>query len=1166
MGSRLEANSSAVRKRIEGHIFSNEEGEEYGASKFGGFNDYFRRKKIKLQNLDAERRANADKPQIFRGVVAHVNGYTQPSLNDLHNLIIDHGGGFLQYLDGKTTVTHVIASNLTPKKKVEFRKYRIVKPAWVIDSVKTGKLLPWNEYRIVDEGEKQNVLGFQGGSMVSQANTQRTGYREQTDNSWYTSHVKAVADQLDQGSNHELPLLSNYLASGSQDEIEESLKHPDSLSEKDCLDSPLEPSPSKIVQEPSRDSSGLAQLDSIGTVGGIRQDPAEESYDSCEESSEAQIPRANNFSWPQNESESVTTMSVVDNSVSDQSANALFGSKDKVLTAEEHNAMLLADPKVWKSTVVNPAFLKQYYQESRLHHLSTWKAELKSKIQALAEEQTASQNARQKRPVGVRRYILHVDFDSFFAAVSLRDFPQWIEKPAVVAHGDGSGSEIASCNYPARRFGIKNGMWMKTAKQLCPELKVLPYDFKAYEAASRSFYAAAMETGGIVQSVSIDEALLDVSVICIVAGGSDGKKVSEGSIYREQAKADEIARGLRDQVRSSTGCEVSVGIGANILLAKVALKNAKPAGQYQIKPEEVLHFLGALTVQDLPGVASSIGGKLEEIGVKLVQDIRDLSKEKLMTTLGPKTGEKIWDYARGIDRIEVGEQAIRKSVSAEVNWGVRFVTQEQADEFVQSLCEELHRRLLNERVKGHQLTMKIMRKSANVPLDPPKYLGHGPCDSFNKSVILRVATNEKDLLSREAISIMKSFGFPPGELRGIGVQMTKLEPLKKPNSEALGSQRPLQFTKSIKPVSEDSEDVIETPKKPIKFTMHPGAALSASKSEDESRSLLNTLGTQFVLPSQVDPDVLAELPEDIRLRLAPKSQVAPKTDPKQPSLTFKPRTHTSSLLAVEDAIPSASQLDQEALAALPEDLRHEVLTFYDKSPQKAQKQTLLPQSPHKARTIKAPRRATPTKRRGGRDSRGRGRSIRDIGSTLTQSNFVSTRNGARARLELDEKDDEIAPDFLAALPEDVRLDVLAQQRLERLRKRNALEIIAKKKARPNAPLPPRVVNLPPRPLRPTFTIKKLSKLPELRETISAWVEEFSDEEPNHEDVNTLVNYLRKVIVEERDMFKAVGIVRWLDWTIKQDDKVEAFWDKALRDVKEGVQSALQQRGLGRVSF
>ena len=294
---------------------------------------------------------------------------------------------------------------------------------------------------------------------------------------------------------------------------------------------------------------------------------------------------------------------------------------------------------------------------------------------------------------------MHVDFDSFFAAVSLRKHPQLVDKPVVIAHGTGPGSEIASCNYPARKYGVKNGMWMKSALELCPTLKALPYDYAAYEEASRQFYDSILAIDGIVQSISIDEALIDVSDQCIKAGGSDGRALSEGSIYREQETAQALAQSLRSLVKEKTGCDVSVGIGSNILLAKVALRKAKPAGQHLIKPEEVLNFLGELVVTDLPGVAWSISNKLEEIGIKYVKDIRACSKERLVNALGPKTGEKIWDYSRGIDKQEVGDQVVRKSVSAEINWGIRFVNQQQAEEFIQSLCEELSRRLLEQLVK-----------------------------------------------------------------------------------------------------------------------------------------------------------------------------------------------------------------------------------------------------------------------------------------------------------------------------------------------------------------------------------------------------------------------------------------------------------------------------------
>ncbi|MCJ1397679.1 deoxycytidyl transferase [Xylographa trunciseda] len=1200
MGSRLDANSSAVRKRIEKHKFDNEDGEEYGGSKFGGFTDYFRRKKIKLQNLDAERRSSSasSHPPIFRGVVGHVNGYTQPSLNDLHASIVDHGGGFMQYLDGKTTVTHIIASTLTPKKKIEFSRYRIVKPAWVVDSIKAGKLLPWEDYRVVDEGANQQILGFKNGSVVSQANSQYGGYRDQMDTSWYTSQVKAVAKMLDGQTagddDTDMPFPSTQLghvreplAHQESDEIQSADEADRRAGNRYTHDGPRteilpESMPHSLVEEERELYSNEAK-DADGNVLSDQHGASASEDNQYEHKNEEDLLDHGTTARAQPESKGDTT------NASDKSPQ-----KDS-MTAEEHNALLLADPRVWRSTVVNPGFLKQYYEESRLHHLSAWKADLKSQLQALASEKSASQKL-QRRPPGARRYILHVDFDSFFAAVSLRKCPQYADKPAVVAHGGGSGSEIASCNYPARKFGVKNGMWMKTAQQLCPDLKVLPYDFKAYEDASRDFYNASMNTGGIVQSVSVDECLIDISLICVDAGGHEGKAVAEGSIWREQAKADDIALNLREQVKEKTGCAVSIGIGGNILLAKVATRRAKPAGQYQIKPDEVLEFLGALAVQDLPGVAWSIGGKLEEIGIKLVKDIRETSKEKLITTLGPKTGQKLWDYSRGIDRVEVGEQVVRKSVSAEVNWGIRFVTQEQADEFVQSLCDELHKRLMNEGVRGLQFTMKIMRKSPDAPLDPPKHLGHGKCDTFNKSVILGVATNAKEVLGREAISIMRGWGFPPGELRGIGVQMTKLEPLKKLDDiYAESSQRRLQFTKSMhSPITkhshdriddsdspkkaqaipklvEDPIDDIESPMKPKVINIHPAAALTARPTTDlEPGNLLNTLGTQFVLPTQVDPEVLAELPADIRSKFLPVSKPTKSQSNLSGADPAKSRSHSPAIPL--DLLPTQSQLDQETLEALPADVRAEILAFYQKSPHKARNQSVLPQSPRKDRSIKVSNKKpiTPTKKRTGLLSRGRPARKLDSNSTLTQSNFVALRSnlGDTSGSKNDSKIEEISPEFLDALPEDIRLEVLAQQRRDRLKKRGGIDVVARRKPQrpPNhAPQGQRRIRLPPRTPRPTFTGQHLSSLPDLREAVSAWFEEFSDEEPYREDVEALVTYLRRVILDENDMAKAVSVAKWLGWIIDQSSGAK-YWDKSLILVQEGVQLAVKERGLGMVDF
>jgi DNA repair protein REV1 len=728
---------------------------------------------------------------------------------------------------------------------------------------------------------------------------------------------------------------------------------------------------------------------------------------------------------------------------------------------------------------------------------------------------------------------------------------------------------------------------MKRAQELCPDLKVLPYDFPAYEESSRQFYSAILETGGLVQSVSIDEALIDISTQCIAVGGTDGIKRFEGSNYREQSEADRIGRELRDEVFKRTGCNVSVGIGSNILLAKIALRKAKPAGQFQLKPEDVLDLIGALEVQSLPGVAYSIGGKLEEIGVKYVKDIRELSKEKLVNTLGPKTGEKIWEYSRGIDRAEVGDQVVRKSVSADVNWGVRFENQEQVDEFMISLCEELQKRLIKENVKGKQLTVKVMRRSPDAPLDPPKHLGHGKCDTYNKSIQLGVATNESAVMTKEVLTVMRSFGFSPGELRGIGIQMTKLEPLKAGADGRTDSSQPrLQFKPAqatrpkpiaaaeTEPIEDPITDDIRTPKR-TKVRDVGGTSFldNLVNNQSPSKRPLNIFGTQFALPTQVDPRVLAELPAEIRARLIKQSrpnQIPDNQadDHRGPAAMKKPPRSASAAIT----LPNQSQLDPEILNSLPEDVRRDVMAMYQTttSPRKGQDQTILPQSPRKNRII------PPVKRIVGRKPRGGGlfaRARASNGNTLTQANFVAR--------ETDVEDlsaaEEIDEDFLAALPPELRKEVLDERRSAQLRRSGGIEANKQRTGRNRQDTPSNTIErffqLPPRPPKPSFTSGKLTELPDLRKAIREWVAEFWDEAPYQEDTAALVTYLVAVVKQERDVDKAVKMARWLGLVVEQEvldkevvDDVKEGWGQACVDVRTGVQDAIVARGLPEVEF
>jgi DNA repair protein REV1 len=190
---------------------------------------------------------------------------------------------------------------------------------------------------------------------------------------------------------------------------------------------------------------------------------------------------------------------------------------------------------------------------------------------------------------------------------------------------------------------------MRRGLELCKDLVCLPYDFPAYEKASRDFYDILLSVDAdALQAVSVDEALLDVSSIC-------------------PDSPEDLAQSIRNRVRERTKCDVSIGMGASVLLAKLALRKAKPASQYHLKSEEIQEFMQNLDVRDLPGVGWRLSEKLEDvINIRTVGELRSKSLSELKEKFGPKTGEKLYDFSRGIDHTEVGEIVERKSVSVEV--------------------------------------------------------------------------------------------------------------------------------------------------------------------------------------------------------------------------------------------------------------------------------------------------------------------------------------------------------------------------------------------------------------------------------------------------------------------------------------------------------------------
>lgn len=155
-----------------------------------------------------------------------------------------------------------------------------------------------------------------------------------------------------------------------------------------------------------------------------------------------------------------------------------------------------------------------------------------------------------------------VDMDCFFVSVAIRNKPELKNKPCAVSHSkstNSESSEISSANYEARKYGIKNGMWMGTARKLCPHLIVLPYNFDEYLQISKKIYEIFWNFTNIVQCTSIDEAFLAFPKSQLFSINPKEEMSSETSSI-----IVEIANEIRAQILQITKCPASYFTCINI--------------------------------------------------------------------------------------------------------------------------------------------------------------------------------------------------------------------------------------------------------------------------------------------------------------------------------------------------------------------------------------------------------------------------------------------------------------------------------------------------------------------------------------------------------------------------------------------------------------------------
>ncbi len=272
------------------------------------------------------------------------------------------------------------------------------------------------------------------------------------------------------------------------------------------------------------------------------------------------------------------------------------------------------------------------------------------------------------------RKIIHCDCDCFYAAVEMRDNPALRDIPIAIGGSVERRGVVATCNYPARAFGIHSAMPMAQALKRCPHLTVVRGDMAKYKAVAREVFAIYREITTLIEPLSLDEAYLDVSAITAYQGS-----------------ATRMAEAIRARVSNDVGIVVSAGVAPNKFLAKIASDWHKPDGLCVIPPEAIDDFVRELSVTKIHGVGPRTAEKLHDLGIHTCADLREWPLVELVERFG-RFGERLHTLAYGRDERPVKTQRERKSVSTEQTYPQDLPTLESCREALPALIADLEQR------------------------------------------------------------------------------------------------------------------------------------------------------------------------------------------------------------------------------------------------------------------------------------------------------------------------------------------------------------------------------------------------------------------------------------------------------------------------------------------
>ncbi len=338
--------------------------------------------------------------------------------------------------------------------------------------------------------------------------------------------------------------------------------------------------------------------------------------------------------------------------------------------------------------------------------------------------------------------------DAFYASIEQRDNPELKGKPIAVG-GSRARGVIAAASYEARAYGVRSAMPSITAYRLCPHLIFVNPRFERYKEVSQVIMSIFKSYTDLVEPLSLDEAYLDISTLCL------------------DNEPELIANSIRAEIYDKTGLTASAGVSYNKFLAKIASDVNKPNGIKSIFEEDATTFLNDFPIKRFFGIGEKTAERLYKNGIYKGKDLMKLDKERFHVLFG-KSGKFYYNIVRGIDLREVVANRIRKSIAVERTFEKDLETNNsELLERIGLLAEELAKRLKKNKRKGKLVSIKIKYSDFQIR---------------TKAIPLDSMTNEEVLIKEKVVETLKLIlDETSSSIRLLGLSMSKLDGIEPTN-------------------------------------------------------------------------------------------------------------------------------------------------------------------------------------------------------------------------------------------------------------------------------------------------------------------------------------------------------------------------------------------------